>query len=90
MMLLMMVVAMMMMVVVFLTTSCITFTAQQIRDAMRFNLGDDALGAYFGVSQNTIATPTMIPDGEEGQIIYDGLPSGASYVLPDNTVMKKP
>ena len=67
-----------------------TFTAQQIRDAMRFNLGDDALGAYFGVSQNTIATPTMIPDGEEGQIIYDGLPSGASYVLPDNTVMKKP
>ena len=66
------------------------FTAQQIRDAMRFNLGDDELGAYFGVSQNTIAAPTVIPDGDEGQIIYDELPSGASYVLPDNTVMKKP
>ena len=61
-----------------------------IQDAMRFTLDDGGIRSYMGTSTPEIADLPVIPDGPEGEAIYNALPSGSEYVNADGTKSRKP
>lgn len=66
-----------------------SYMATSIQDAMRFTLGDDGLSSYFGVSQGPIQELPVIPDGAEGDALFEALAPGDEYIDSNGNRVRK-
>ena len=66
------------------------YQMEVIQNAVRFTLDDEGIKSYMGLSLPGIADLPVIPDGPEGDEIYNALPSGSEYIDANgNRVLKQ-